>query len=59
MYNYYMYNVLYVQFTLFQTKRLQSLGTCISNSTWDPSQKAITKRQIVEEQLDVSVLEVI
>ena len=34
---------LYIQFTLFQTKNLQSPGTYISKRTWDPSQKAITK----------------
>ena len=32
-----------LQFTLFQTKNLQSPGTYISKRTWDPSQKAITK----------------
>ena len=34
---------LYIQFTLFRTKNLQSPGTYISKRTWDPSQKAITK----------------
>ena len=34
---------LYMQFTLFRTKKLQSPGTCISKRTWDPSQKVITK----------------
>ena len=34
---------LYIQFTLFQTKNLQSPGTYIPERTWDPSQKAITK----------------
>ena len=33
----------YIQFTLFQTKNLQSPGTYISKRTWYPSQKAITK----------------
>ena len=37
--------VLYIQFTLFQTKSLQSPGTYnISKRTWDPSEKAITKQ---------------
>ena len=35
---------LYIQFTLFQTKNLQSPGTYISKRTWDPGQKAITKQ---------------
>ena len=34
---------LYIQFTLFRTKYLQSPGTYIFKRTWDPSQKAITK----------------
>ena len=34
---------LYIQFTLFQTKRLQSPGTYISKRSWDPSQKATRK----------------
>ena len=34
---------LYIQFTLFRTKTLQSPGTYISKRTWDPRQKAITK----------------
>ena len=34
---------LHVQFTLLQTKSLQSPGTYVSERTWDPSQKAITK----------------
>ena len=34
---------LYIQFTLFRTKNVQSPGTFISKHTWDPSQKAITK----------------
>ena len=34
---------LHIQFTPFQTKMLQSQGTCIFECTWDPSQKAITK----------------
>ena len=33
----------YMQFTLFQTKNLQSPGTYVSKRAWDPSQKAITK----------------
>ena len=33
-----------LQFTLFQTKNLQSPGTYISKRTWNPSQKAITKQ---------------
>ena len=32
-----------LQFTLFQTKNLQSPGSYISKRTWNPSQKAITK----------------
>ena len=35
---------LYIQFTLFQTKSLQSPGTCITKRTWDPSEKAYTKK---------------
>ena len=34
---------LYIQFTLFRTKNLQSPGTYISKRTWDLSQKAIKK----------------
>ena len=34
---------LHVQFTLFQTKSLQSPGTYISERTWDSSQKSIIK----------------
>ena len=34
---------LYIQFTLFRAKNLQSPGTYISKRTCDPSQKAITK----------------
>ena len=34
---------LYMQFKIFETKTLQSPGTCISKRTWDPSQKTITK----------------
>ena len=34
---------LYIQFTLFKTKSLQSPGTYISKRAWNPSQKAITK----------------
>ena len=34
---------LHIQFTRFQTKSLQSQGSYISERTWDPSQKAITK----------------
>ena len=35
---------LYIQFTLFQTKSLQSPGTCMTKHTWDPSEKAFTKK---------------
>ena len=34
---------LHIQFPRFLTKSLQSQGSYISESTWDPSQKAITK----------------
>ena len=34
---------LYIQFTIFKTKRSQSPGTYISKRAWNPSQKAITK----------------
>ena len=34
---------LYIQFTLFKIKSLQSPGTYTSKRTWDPNQKAITK----------------
>ena len=34
---------LHIQFPRFLTKSLQSQGCYISESTWDPSQKAITK----------------
>ena len=37
------YTIVHIQFTLFQTKNLQSPGTYISNCTWDLSQEAITK----------------
>ena len=35
--------ILFFFLTLFKTKSLQSPGTYISKSTWDPTQKAITK----------------
>ena len=34
---------LYIQFTLFRTKKLQSSSTYIFKRTWDPSQRAIAK----------------
>ena len=40
---FFLFFFLYIQFTLFQTKNLQSPGTYISKRNWDPSQKAITK----------------
>ena len=39
----------------FQTESLQPPGTCISERNWDPRQNS----QIVEEQLDASILGVI
>ena len=34
---------LHIKFTLFQTKNLQSPGSCISGRTWDLSHRAITR----------------
>ena len=39
----YVFFFLYIQFTLFETKSLQSPGIYISKRTWDPTQKAMTK----------------
>ena len=39
----YIFFFLHIQFTRFETKRLQSPGAYISRRTWDPNQKAITK----------------
>ena len=46
---------LHIQFTLFQTKNLQSPGTYISGRTWDPSQRATTKYLIGNWMYEVRV----